>query len=395
MNTLYREPLGLIPWITASWFLFLVVSLLLWFSRRWGQPAAALRRFLVTKGALVAPGEVLAFLYAVGTPYVAILLGFLDPQVMGLSGFGWWETLGQGALLGAGLLLAAGLVWGSYLCLSPPPPTLLARSRQLWASPAGRLLFLPWAAAEEAHWAFYRTLPMLLWGAHWGLWAGLLLIASERYANPRTSAGLRRPGGVEEEAWWWTRLVVMTAVFAVLRNLWLCVVLHAMLEGAVAWMVQRRAGPVPTSSLLPSSIWREREEPAAAGREKGMWARPIAALAVAITLAVLLLFTAQAAWPLLSAPTPVTAATALPVPTPTPPATPHPTPPATTTPTPAPQPTATTAPTPTPMRTYVVQEGDTLKDIAAHFHVSVADLMQANGITDADTLQVGQVLIIP
>ncbi|MEW5939042.1 MAG: LysM peptidoglycan-binding domain-containing protein, partial [Chloroflexota bacterium] len=44
---------------------------------------------------------------------------------------------------------------------------------------------------------------------------------------------------------------------------------------------------------------------------------------------------------------------------------------------------------------YVVQPGDTLGEIAAAFGVGVDALMEANGLTDADVLVVGQTLIIP
>jgi LysM repeat protein len=45
--------------------------------------------------------------------------------------------------------------------------------------------------------------------------------------------------------------------------------------------------------------------------------------------------------------------------------------------------------------TYTVQEGDTLYDIGLRFGVSVEDLMDANDITDAASLSVGQRLVIP
>ena len=44
---------------------------------------------------------------------------------------------------------------------------------------------------------------------------------------------------------------------------------------------------------------------------------------------------------------------------------------------------------------YVVQLGDTLSSIAATFHVDLAALMSANGITDPNQIDIGQKLIIP
>ncbi len=44
---------------------------------------------------------------------------------------------------------------------------------------------------------------------------------------------------------------------------------------------------------------------------------------------------------------------------------------------------------------YIVQPGDTLSEIAAMFNVSMESIMQANGITNPNQLQVGQRLTIP
>lgn len=49
----------------------------------------------------------------------------------------------------------------------------------------------------------------------------------------------------------------------------------------------------------------------------------------------------------------------------------------------------------TPGPVYVVQSGDSLSSIASRFSVSLSELMSTNGITDANSLDVGQELIIP
>lgn len=71
-------------------------------------------------------------------------------------------------------------------------------------------------------------------------------------------------------------------------------------------------------------------------------------------------------------------------------------------PTPAPPtPTATrvvTSPTPSPTPTpllHEVQEGDTLLGLAVEYGVTVEDLTAANGMNEADFLQIGQQVIIP
>jgi LysM repeat protein len=92
--------------------------------------------------------------------------------------------------------------------------------------------------------------------------------------------------------------------------------------------------------------------------------------------------------------------TATPSRTPRPPAsaTPTDTPPATATPRTTPtlaSPTASATTVATAARTYTVQAGETLSEIAARFDVSVNALAAANGISNAALIQVGQVLTIP
>jgi LysM repeat protein len=68
------------------------------------------------------------------------------------------------------------------------------------------------------------------------------------------------------------------------------------------------------------------------------------------------------------------------------------------TPTPTPLPTATLGavlPSQVPRTTYTVHAGDTLARIAKYYGVSVADMMDVNGISDPASIRTGQVLIIP
>ena len=50
---------------------------------------------------------------------------------------------------------------------------------------------------------------------------------------------------------------------------------------------------------------------------------------------------------------------------------------------------------PPPGPIYIVQEGDSLWDIAYRFHVSQADLANINGIADTNQIRIGQQLVIP
>jgi murein DD-endopeptidase MepM/ murein hydrolase activator NlpD len=63
--------------------------------------------------------------------------------------------------------------------------------------------------------------------------------------------------------------------------------------------------------------------------------------------------------------------------------------------TPPPQATPSIQPTPVTGPTYIVAAGDSLTLIANRFGVRLDDLMSANGITDANQINVGQSLVIP
>jgi LysM repeat protein len=60
------------------------------------------------------------------------------------------------------------------------------------------------------------------------------------------------------------------------------------------------------------------------------------------------------------------------------------------TPVSSPKPSTTAKP-----KTYTVVAGDLLSKIATRFGVSTTALMQANKITNANLIKVGQVLVIP
>lgn len=67
-------------------------------------------------------------------------------------------------------------------------------------------------------------------------------------------------------------------------------------------------------------------------------------------------------------------------------------------PPPTPPPTLTPRPSPTPEAprvTYQIVAGDNPGSIAAKFDVSTAELLRANNITNASSLQIGQTLVIP
>lgn len=160
-------------------------------------------------------------------------------------------------------------------------------------------------------------------------------------------------------------------------------------------------GLVSTRLLLtPEPAWRGiagRTRRARTGRAMGLAAGALLLVAGGVAVASTLSGAPEATGGAVGLPTPSPRPTATPTPRPTPTptvaATPVPT--AAPTPTPPVTPAPTPPPTPTPVRTYVVQEGDTLSTIAAAFGTSVSAIQEANGISDPNLITIGQTLVIP
>ncbi len=89
----------------------------------------------------------------------------------------------------------------------------------------------------------------------------------------------------------------------------------------------------------------------------------------------------------------VASASATPTPTPTATATATPTPTNTPTPTLTPTPTDTPTPTPTPF-TYQILPRDTLSSIGQRYGMTVAEIVQLNGIINQHNIDVGQILVL-
>ena len=145
--------------------------------------------------------------------------------------------------------------------------------------------------------------------------------------------------------------------------------------------------------LEPEPAWRGRTGgPMPLGRRAILLAAAAAAIVLVIAFAGLSGMLGGAAAPDASgSPEPIATDTAAPSQEPAL-SSAEPSPSALTTPSSSPAPTPTPAPTP---RTYVVQSGDTLNEIAQRFGTTAAAIAAANGFNVNDTIDPGQVLIIP
>ena len=91
--------------------------------------------------------------YLIGIPYVALLVGALSPRRMGLSGLDWVRTLGLGIPLAIVAWLVILIGWHRGLGAWDRVPSPVSHRRL----PAGWPSAIVEAAAQQWHWAFYRS----------------------------------------------------------------------------------------------------------------------------------------------------------------------------------------------------------------------------------------------
>ncbi len=240
MGFLYEYQL--IIWIVVSMAVYALVSNFAWLYRRprsryLGNIVARIRhsphRLWIERSAL--------FLYYVGVPYAALIYGVVDARSMGIAYLDWrrgaFWALGIG---GAGSVLLAA-AWGLYarrVITSGVDIELfpLIGEIRILGQPLGWANILLAVIYREAHWTFYRSVG--LWGGYnavVGAVIGIVLVLAEWIANPawRNRAGFARGGFTL------CLLILTGAVFALTRNLWLCVITHSLAELVVLLLLQR------------------------------------------------------------------------------------------------------------------------------------------------------------
>jgi hypothetical protein len=196
--------------------------------------------------------QFLRLLYYVGVPFAALVWrGVLVRRYLGLADgqsgslLDWVHGVGWAAALGVGAWTLLALGWWSYrraVAAAGEGGTVVAIDAPPWA-----LLFE--AIFYEAHWAFYRCVPIVALGydAYWGTWLGLALVAVEAVLNPAWRKGFFDPQVAPRQLMRGALAVTSSVLFVMIGagNLWLAVAVH----WGVSWglVVLARAIPVPST----------------------------------------------------------------------------------------------------------------------------------------------------
>lgn len=234
-------------WILGSVLIYALATNALWLLRdRWRSPY---RNGLV---------EVGRFLFYLAIPYLALggwpqppYRGLLSLEDMGLVGLGgrwpitrWFEAAGIGLGWGLAVLLILFLAW--WNANRHGDDLRLRFAARPWWLTAIDVLYL------EVQWAFYRgALTVTLDNVYAGVFLGAGLTYLQWSLSPFWRQGWRLES---RAAALWLRAslaLVITVLFFLTRNLWICLVSHWLLELSLRTLGRARSRQELAAALPP------------------------------------------------------------------------------------------------------------------------------------------------
>lgn len=167
--------------------------------------------------------ELFRWLYYLALPYGALLLGYDTVRALGIWNMDWLAGVGYTAVLAAGMALVFVWVWRPFA--QSQHPHTVDESRWGWARHTLELIY------QEAHWAFYRSGPILwLDNSYWGSFFGLGLVMLEGWSNPKVRDNVHDISRADAPLWTGSLAVMSTIVFVFTQNSWYALAVHAILD---------------------------------------------------------------------------------------------------------------------------------------------------------------------
>ncbi len=188
-----------------------------------GARFSRLMAWLRTRSASRVAAELARWLYYLALPWATLMLGYSTARALGVWHLDWLENL----VLTIGVALGAAIVfiwvWQPYARIEHPQS--FDASGWNWARHMVELIY------QQAHWAFYRSGPVLwLNDFYWGSFFGLALILIEGWTNPATRAKFLEVGRADTPLWTGSLAVVSTIIFVLTQNTWYCLIVHILLD---------------------------------------------------------------------------------------------------------------------------------------------------------------------
>lgn len=210
--------------IGASIVIYALMSNLAWVNRvpragRYGRLLDWARRSRIARGF----GESMRWLYYLAVPYGALMLGYTTMRALGVWGLDWVGTAIPFAIVGIGSLFVIVWVWRPYA--QSEHPHAIDESGWNWARHIVELFY------QQAHWAFYRSGPILWLGDfYWGSLFGLALTCLEAWTNPFVRANARDITRADTPLWSGGLAIISTTVFIFTMNTWYALIIHFIID---------------------------------------------------------------------------------------------------------------------------------------------------------------------
>ena len=186
---------------------------------RFGRLVGWTRRFRLR----VALFEIARWVYYLAFPWATLVLGYSTMRALGIWGLDWFLNWWVGLIVAVGGAITFVWVWKPYAQSEHPDAMDLTG----WNG-ARQVLE---AIYQEAHWAFYRSGPVLWLGDYyWGSFIGLALALIEGWSNPAVRANIRDITRADAPLWAGSLAIVSVLVFSYTQNTWYCLGVHLVLN---------------------------------------------------------------------------------------------------------------------------------------------------------------------
>ena len=194
-------------------------------------------------------GELLLFMYMIGIPFVALILGVVGQDLMGLGrprpdailGFLDLEWIGGLARVALASLAVCGVLW------------LMGREQRKGTNLSALLPSLRDSLYDEAHWAFcFSAGALALNDSYWGVLIGISLIVLTWVLHPRFANRLATQHGRQRLLIRSLCLLTSGLIYAGPQNLWLMLLGDVVIRLLGPRLLQPHAAPLAPPASQPS-----------------------------------------------------------------------------------------------------------------------------------------------
>ena len=228
LDLLYSiEPLrGLAISLGLSVALFALAANVAYANRIPKPRAGRLGRFVTWMTTATIPrafGELLRWAYYLVFPWATLMLGYNSVRALGVWNLDWLQPVPELAALAVGAVAVCFWIWRPYA--RAEHPHAIDESGWNWARHIVEVIY------QEAHWAFYRSGPIMWLGDnYWGSFFGLILVLIEGWSNPVVRNNVRDITRADAPLWSGSLAIISAVVFIYTQNAWYCLLVHLILD---------------------------------------------------------------------------------------------------------------------------------------------------------------------